>query len=485
MRTRAVICALAIINTFVSLAVVACTQSSGSDGGVDSSSEAESSTDASAQDSETGVGYAIAVGGEDTCVITPSGDLYCWGVNQCGEVGVDPDNDTVPCTQARGTAAIHCHPTPTKVAGLPPVKQVSTRGGTTCAVDVNGGIWCWGSNEWDLLGHPSGFYGDIKYNACPYPYANASPAQIPNIVATTVKLAVSNACAVTTDGGVDCWGTNNLGQSGQPPSADGFSSPTPIPGLSNVQDIALDELSTRACALKTDGTVWCWGDDDVWQLGFGADASAPPTCQQTTQKYCFGTPTRVVFPDEAADAGAQPSNVRSLALPSNAGCVVRGLNGDLWCWGPPPDYLGLAAYSWSSPDAAPSFPPQKVSGMSQLSEVSGSGSICVRGTSGGVWCWGVSDFGELGNGVLDGGAPCKCLGNCSTGNYCTASPVQVPNVNMAAIFTDWSYTVGIAVDGGLVGWGDNTAGATGHPPGTNGDVESCTLSPVPFTFTIP
>jgi alpha-tubulin suppressor-like RCC1 family protein len=86
-----------------------------------------------------------------------------------------------------------------------------------------------------------------------------------------------HSCAVLEDGSVHCWGANDKGQLGFTSTeechlVEGMefpctSKPTPVPGLSTVKQIVLGAAHT--CALLGDGTVRCWGDDALGQLGDG------------------------------------------------------------------------------------------------------------------------------------------------------------------------------------------------------------------------
>jgi alpha-tubulin suppressor-like RCC1 family protein len=81
-----------------------------------------------------------------------------------------------------------------------------------------------------------------------------------------------HAWALLDDGTVSCWGLNNLGQLG-PDAGQGSAAPKPVADLSRV--VQLDAGCFYTCALRRDGTVWCWGENDDGELGDRGVASGP------------------------------------------------------------------------------------------------------------------------------------------------------------------------------------------------------------------
>ena len=82
-----------------------------------------------------------------------------------------------------------------------------------------------------------------------------------------LALGVSHSCAVTTGGGVTCWGSNWTGQLGDGTASDRLT-PTPVVGLqSGATAISAGEYTT--CAMTAVAGQTCWGDDYFGQLGTG------------------------------------------------------------------------------------------------------------------------------------------------------------------------------------------------------------------------
>lgn len=178
----------------------------------------------------------IATGGEHTCLATRDGSVECWGSNEYGQLGVEP------------TAEVRRYVT--QVDGLSEVTQLAAGEYHTCAL-ARDGVYCWGLNLNDELGHPS---NGLDYR----------PTLVPNLMnveGIAAGLAVS--CARTSEGSAWCWGNNQGGQLAAPEDV----KHTPEPGLvvlEGVEDLGLGEFG---CALTRGGHVWCWGRNQYGQLG--------------------------------------------------------------------------------------------------------------------------------------------------------------------------------------------------------------------------
>ena len=143
--------------------------------------------------------------------------------------------------------------------GPPSVSAGST---VTCAVMADGSARCWGDDaEGDL--------GDGRQTQ------SALPVTVSGLVGTVdIEAGIGETCAVTTGGVAWCWGANDQGQLGDN-QAEPFSLvPVPVSGLgSGVASIAAGKQFV--CALRTDGTVWCWGLNIVGSLGNGTNDNSP------------------------------------------------------------------------------------------------------------------------------------------------------------------------------------------------------------------
>lgn len=192
----------------------------------------------------------ISVGDATTCAIATGGGLSCWGSNDRGQLG---DGTTIDRF------------TPVAVSGLGAgVAAVSAGSDMTCAVTTSGGAKCWGGNEKGQLG--DGTTVD-----------RPTPVDVSGLTSGVAAIAAgsSSACALTTGGGVKCWGYNVRGTLGDGTFTD---SPTPVDVVGLASGVAaITHGGGHACALLTGGGVKCWGANFSGELGNGltADSNVP------------------------------------------------------------------------------------------------------------------------------------------------------------------------------------------------------------------
>jgi alpha-tubulin suppressor-like RCC1 family protein len=187
-------------------------------------------------------GQAVVGGMDHSCVLMAEGTVKCWGSNSHGQLG---DGTT---TDRSG---------PTDVVGLPSgVVQLAAGDEHTCAVTTAGGVLCWGRNNAGQLGD-----GTTKDRTAPVAVGDlASGVRL-------VAASTHDTCAVTTAGGLLCWGDNKHGQVGDGSTTD-RRAPVKVADLaSGVDGVALG--SDHACAVTDAGAALCWGDNAKGQLGDG------------------------------------------------------------------------------------------------------------------------------------------------------------------------------------------------------------------------
>jgi alpha-tubulin suppressor-like RCC1 family protein len=236
---------------------------------------------------------SVATGDYQTCGIQSDSTLWCWGDNTNGQLGNGNTVSSVTPVQVTGTgwsrvstsflhtcalkqdgtlwcwglngnlqladASVGYRMLPEQVSGSN-WSQVATGLYHTCAIKQDGSLWCWGGNMSGQLGNSS---VPVQPNG-----ATSDPVQV---AGTWVSVAAgeSHTCGIMPDQTLWCWGDNSQGQLG---TANETSEREPVaiavPGHAWAQ---VATGVTHTCALATDGSLWCWGDNSNGQLGIGSN----------------------------------------------------------------------------------------------------------------------------------------------------------------------------------------------------------------------
>jgi alpha-tubulin suppressor-like RCC1 family protein len=180
----------------------------------------------------------VAAGATHTCARTPGGQIWCWGANGYGELG---DGTTT------------ARPTPRPAAFEGTAVEVDTSFSRTCARRDDGSVWCWGWGAWGQLGNTA--------------EVNLSKPERVRGLAMAVEVTNGNnhSCARRADRTVWCWGRNESGQIGTGSTSRGVDSAAQVQGLSDA--VAVTAGGSHSCARRADGTVWCWGGNVSGELG--------------------------------------------------------------------------------------------------------------------------------------------------------------------------------------------------------------------------
>jgi alpha-tubulin suppressor-like RCC1 family protein len=317
------------------------------------------------------VAVKIAAGQAHTCALLQDGRIKCWGENVYGEIG-NPDASQ-PLNDSGTSPYV---PIPTDVIGLGGVATDMAAGNAYACAVVQGAVLCWGHNSSGELGN-----GNMIDQSLPTPVLGI----VANASAAVTSASSTHTCAVLDGGSVWCWGDNANGQLGGTTVGGNSSVPQPVVGLdSGVAAIALGEEHT--CAVSAGG-VWCWGQNVYGQLGDGTTIG--PRSNPNPVKG-LGTPT-------------------AICLGQDHSCAIVG--GVVECWGSD-QYGALGTYDGGSPDAGWvvddaglfSTLPVKVTGVGPAARIScGAFTTCAVEVDGGLVCWGLNDWGQLGNGRSGGG----------------------------------------------------------------------------------
>jgi alpha-tubulin suppressor-like RCC1 family protein len=186
----------------------------------------------------------IASSGAHTCGIETQGAMYCWGYNGSGQIG----NNTVALATS-----------PQVVENSADWSALAVGGDHTCGINVMGVPRCWGLNA-------NGQVGDGTTVDRRVPVALTPVSAMPK--GTAIAAGQNHTCMVGEDSSLWCWGDNLQGQLAVNTL---FSTNTarPTPLLEGGwRTVAAGGAHT--CAIRTDGTLWCWGANHRGQLGDGS-----------------------------------------------------------------------------------------------------------------------------------------------------------------------------------------------------------------------
>ena len=208
----------------------------------------------------------ISAGGTHTCALLSDGTIKCWGYNGYGQLG-SANADNIGDDELPGSVpAVSVSTTP----GVT-VTQISAGLDHTCALLSDGSVKCWGANQFGQLGRGSS--NNLRDPLLPSTAAAIPLTTKPGVVATAIQASVYVSCALLSDGTIKCWGDGAMGLVGtgktEPvlePSSVGPVSVTNDPGLT-VTEVA--NGTSHICVRLSDGSCKCWGANVYGQLGYG------------------------------------------------------------------------------------------------------------------------------------------------------------------------------------------------------------------------
>lgn len=259
-----------------------------------------------------------------------------------------------------------------------------------CAVRQSGRVVCWGRNPGDGLGLDAG------NAAIAGPIEVALPA---NVVATHVTSGYDYACALDTNGHIWCWGAAQYGQTG---SSTNPAPPTVVVDAKSQAFVAVDlaAFANTTCALDSSGSVWCWGYGKDAQ--FGPDASAEST-----------VPVQV--PGVSVLGGHLARSTTSAALAAfaaSSSAYIWGQNGSGECAVSPISSSAFnAGLGAKLTQAGGSFPLRAISGGASSQDGKSSGHYCAVDATGKLFCWGDNMGQENGSGPSGPSATVTAVGD--------------------------------------------------------------------------
>lgn len=274
----------------------------------------------------------VSMGGTHGCGVKSDNTGWCWGSDDDGKLGNAAGNTDAPDQVQGGHSWL----------------MIEAGAHNTCGIRTDDTLWCWGDNEWGQLG--DGTTTD-----------RSAPVQVePGTLWELVNPGGNFTCGIRKNGARYCWGENASSQLGNLNTPASPNVPTPIEDTNAYGSMA-GGFQNWACAIRLDGSLWCWGNNGQGRLG-------------------DGTTTSRNIPTQVSGGGTWQKVVLSSAYQGRS-CGIQ-TDDTLWCWGV--DY-GLV--------------PTQVGAATWKDIAIGSDHYCGIQTDDTLWCWGNDDDGELGNGA--------------------------------------------------------------------------------------
>jgi len=325
-----------------------------------------------------------------------TGSLWTWGENTYGQLGTNNRTNYSSPVQT--------------VSGGTNWKQSNHNG----AIKTDGTLWMWGQNDYGGLGT-----NDVTHKSSPVQTV-AGGTNWKQVHGSATMLA-----AIKTDGTLWTWGYGFYGQLGNNTSGSTAKVSSPIQTVSGGNNWKQVTTGQSTFAIKTDGTLWGWGRNDLGGLG-------------TNNRTNYSSPVQTV------------SGGTNWKLVSSGGLYTTAIktDGTLWLW-------GYNSYGQLGTNNITSYssPVQTVSGGTNWKQVSNSNHTAAIKTDGTLWVWGNNNYGQLGTNEIAN----------------RSSPVQTVSggTNWKQVSVGYYFSVAVKTDGTLWTWGRNYLGDLGSNNTTN------------------
>ncbi len=352
----------------------------------------------------------IFTGYAHTCAMSTTNKIYCWGVGATGQLGTGDLAIAAPLPTSLDTSSIgnniqisslslsnvetcmitapfnkiYCIGwviTPQVAPALKNFKSIASNKAHSCGIGNDNKVYCWGDNSAGQLGD-----GTNTNHSAPT-LINTNGIGVDQF--TSIYVGSFHSCAIVVNGNTYCWGANAKGQIGNGENKD--SQTTPARVATDQHFISMSLGRQHSCAISASNYAYCWGLNDVGELGIG-DYREP--------NMPFPIRTSLQFKMIAAGWGHT--------------CAITLAGNQVFCWG--------SNYFYESGSGHPEgrdvvLWPFLVNGSSfnneQLISISANGNLshltlvaghtCVVTASGRVFCWGDNASKQLGNGTNQGG----------------------------------------------------------------------------------
>ncbi|UTX51066.1 hypothetical protein KI440_02565 [Candidatus Saccharibacteria bacterium TM7i] len=416
-----------------------------------------------------------------TCAIGFDNKAYCWGYNNYGQLG---DNTTV---QKNAPVAVAQGATPAGSTAL----QIETGTEQTCMIASNDKAYCWGAGDSGRLGT-----GGVANTSVPAAVAQGAMAATARV--SQLSLGWGHTCAVTTDSKAYCWGSGADGKLGKALNDVTNSNSPTLVNFADIEakDTMIDSISASGngvsgrstCAVSTTGRVYCWGFNGNGEIGDSStttrtlpvsissgeipdgaivtqvSAMNGSVCVLTSQEkaYCWGANLEGRFGRGDTTASRTPVSVNSLydktrwpylknvSAGSTHACALTSDN-RVYCWGNNGNgQLGDGTTIQKSSPVAVSQG-EIPAGVTIRQLVTGVNYTCVLASDNKIYCWGYSNYGQLGDGTT-----------IQKSSPVAVSQGEIPaGVTIRQLVAGSSHTCALTSDNKVYCWGYNAYGQAG------------------------
>ena len=235
-----------------------------------------------------------------SCVVASDNRAYCWGSNKNGQLGNGSTADSrVPV--AVNTSGVLVGKT---------IKEVTTGGFHTCALDTSSKMYCWGLNSSGRLG------GGLTSILSNVPVAVNMSGALAGKTIKQMSTGYSSTCAIASDNRAYCWGSGNNGQLGNGSTAD-----SRVPVAVNTSGVLVGKTikqilagGDHGCVVASDDKMYCWGLNNNGELGNNSSVNS-------------SVPVAV-----NADGVLAGKTIRQMSAGFSSTCAVDSGYG-IYCWG--------------------------------------------------------------------------------------------------------------------------------------------------------